>query len=145
MSTLEKAIQIAAQAHAGQKDKAGMPYIFHPLRLMLQMDDELSMMAAVLHDVVEDSSWTIDALKGEGFPQEVISAVDHLTRRENEPYEDFIVRVGHNPLASRIKRADLQDNMDITRLKTITPRDLERLERYRQALHTLSGDVHTEK
>ncbi len=135
--TLERAIAIAAEAHAGQKDKAGAPYVLHPLRVMLQQTSLEGRMAAVLHDVVEDTPWTLDGLRAEGFPEEVIAAVDALTRRPNESYEAFVQRAGANAIARAVKRADLLDNLDLSRLPNPTERDLERLERYRQALRVL--------
>ena len=91
-ATLEDAISIAAEAHRGQRDKAGAPYLLHPLRLMLRMDSEAAMMAAVLHDVVEDSDWTLERLRERGFSEEVVGAVACLTHRDGESYEDFVVR-----------------------------------------------------
>jgi HD domain len=134
MATIEDAISIAAQAHKGQTDKAGKPYILHPLRLLLQLSDEREMIAAVLHDVVEDSDWTIEGLRREGFSEEVLAAIDCLTRRESESYDEFISRVKTNPLASSVKFCDLMDNLDITRISEPTPADHERMEKYRRAL-----------
>lgn len=133
MSTLEKAIRIASQAHLGQKDKAGAPYIMHPLRVMLKMGTEAEMIAAVLHDLIEDTPWTLQRLRRNGFSTDVLDAIDHLTRRTGETYGQFIVRVKGNPLAVKIKLADLEDNMDTSRLKKITARDRARLEKYRRA------------
>ncbi len=93
MSDLERAIHIAIEAHKGQKDKAGAPYILHPLRVMLRLDSDVEMMAAVLHDVVEDSRWTLKGLQEEGFPAQVIETVDYLTRRKQESYDQFIDRI----------------------------------------------------
>ena len=134
MATVEDAISIAAQAHKGQTDKAGAPYILHPLRLMLKFKDERDMIAAVLHDVVEDSDWTIDALREAGFSEEILAAVDCLTRREHESYDEFIARVKTNPLASSVKFSDLMDNLDITRISEPTEADHQRMEKYRNAL-----------
>src|SRR5690349_12469488 len=92
MADLEEAIRIAVEAHRGQKDRAGAPYILHPLRMMLRVQTDAERMAAVLHDVVEDTDWTLDALREHGFPDEVVTAVDHLTRREGESYEEFVTR-----------------------------------------------------
>ena len=92
MSTLERAVVIAAEAHAGQVDKAGAPYILHPLRLMLQMEKTEDRIVAVLHDVVEDTDWTLERLRKEGFPQVIIDAIDSVTWRKYEDYEDFILR-----------------------------------------------------
>ncbi len=133
MATLEKAILIAGHAHQGQKDKAGAPYILHPLRMMQQMETETEQVVAVLHDVVEDTTWTLEGLRGEGFSEEVIAAVDCLTRRTDESYEAFIERARDNPIARRVKLADLADNMDIRRIGTLTDKDMARLKRYHQA------------
>jgi hypothetical protein len=133
MPTLEDALLLALTAHRGQRDKAGAPYVLHALRVMLRMPDEPSMMAAVLHDVVEDSAWTLDDLRQAGYPDAVVTAVDHLTRRPGEPYDGFIRRAAGDPLARRVKRADLEDNMDVRRIRRLTPHDLDRLQRYRDA------------
>lgn len=139
MATMEKAITIAADAHRAQFDKGGAPYILHPLRLMLQMDTLSEMIVAVLHDVVEDSGWTFESLRQEGFSEEVLDAIDHLTRRktQGETYEAFIERAGKNPIARKIKSADLEDNMDIKRLKSIGEKDVARLRRYKAAWEKL--------
>ena len=136
---LDKAIQCAVKAHAGQKDKAGAPYILHPLRIMMKMDSQAGMIAAMLHDVVEDSSVTLADLRAEGFSEEVIAAVDHLTRREGEAYEIFINRLRHNPLAVKVKLADLEDNMDIRRIEYVTEHDIDRLQKYQTAREKLSA------
>lgn len=139
--TLEDAILIAVQVHQRQKDKAGSSYILHPLRLMLRMKTEEEMIVAVLHDVVEDSNWTIAQLQQKGFPQGVLSAVDCLTRRAGESYEHFIARVQTNPIARRVKIADLEDNMNIRRFEKLTAKDLQRLEKYHQAWKVLTNDT----
>lgn len=136
-ATLEQAIALAARAHQGQTDKAGAPYIFHPLRLMLRMKDEAARMAAVLHDTVEDTDVTLAALRRLGFPKAVVEAVDRLSRREGETYEAFIARIKRHPLARRVKLADLADNMDLSRLKSPTAKDRQRLVRYRAAWKVL--------
>ena len=136
---LDKAILIAAQAHLGQKDKMGAVYILHPLRMMLRFKSETEMMVAVLHDVVEDNpEWSLERLRQEGFSEEVIQAVDHLTRREEETYEEFSERAGKNPLVRKVKLADLEDNMDIKRLKKLTGKDKKRLAKYHKAWLKLS-------
>lgn len=136
---IEKAIRIATEAHQGQRDKSGAPYILHPLRLMARMETPEAQMAAVLHDVVEDSAWTLEALRREGFPEEVVAAVEYLTRRTEETYEAFIERAAQHPLARQVKRADLEDNMDVRRLGRLTGKDFARLERYLHAWRRL-GD-----
>lgn len=133
MATLERAIAIAAEAHAGQTDKAGQPYILHPLRVMGSVTSDQARIAAVLHDVVEDSDWTLEALASAGFDPAVIHAVDALTRRDGESYEHFVERAGIDPIAREVKLRDLDDNMDLRRLSQVTPGDLKRWNRYRDA------------
>lgn len=130
---LARAIAIAATAHQNQLDKANTPYILHPLRMMMRGETLQEQIVAVLHDVVEDSDWTLEQLSAQGFPPEVIAAVDCLTRRLEETYDQFVDRVLTNPLATRVKRYDLEDNMDMTRIKTMTEKDAERLQRYHNA------------
>jgi (p)ppGpp synthase/HD superfamily hydrolase len=139
MNPLESAITLAVTKHQGQKDKAGKPYILHPLRLMLQMDSEAEMMAAVLHDVVEDCRVELDELAQEGIPPKVVEAVACLTRKEGEAYDQFIARAAQNPIAFKVKRADLLDNMNLTRLDQLSSKDLERVEKYHQALKQLNA------
>ena len=136
MATLERAIAIAAMAHEGQVDKAGAPYILHPLRLMLVMESREARIAAVLHDVVEDSKGavTLETLRAEGFSDAVLEAVAALTKQEGEDYEAFIRRVAPNPIAREVKLADLRDNMDLTRIAEPTDRDRTRIEKYRRAI-----------
>ncbi|MGV3724427.1 MAG: HD domain-containing protein [Actinomycetota bacterium] len=137
MSTLERAIVIAAEAHAGQQDKAGAPYILHPLRVMQHVSTPEARIAAVLHDVVEDSDWTLHALRAEGFSEEVVEAVDAVTRRKGEDYFDFARRAGEHPIGRQVKLADLRDNLDMSRLPSPTQRDYERIARYQKALQLL--------
>src|SRR5205823_11086434 len=102
MSTLERAIAIAAEAHTGQLDKAGAPYVLHPLRVMLRMKTEEERIAAALHDVVEDSDWSLVALRDEGFSEAIVRAVDSVTRRSGESYEEFVSRAGLDPIGRRV-------------------------------------------
>lgn len=111
MSDLTTAIRIAAELHHGQVDKSGLPYILHPLRVMLAMDDDLSRTVAVLHDVAEDCEDGWQALHDAGFSDEVLDAIDHLTRREGETYEGFIQRARLSPIARKVKIADIRDNL----------------------------------
>lgn len=140
MSTLERAVAIAAEAHAGQADKAGAPYLLHTLRVMLQLETAEERMAGVLHDVVEDSPWTLDQLRAEGFSPQVLDAVDAVTRQEVESYEDFVLRAGRHPIGRRVKIADLRDNLDLSRIPHPTERDRARLDRYRRALELLARE-----
>ena len=134
MSTLERAIAIAAKVHAGQVDKAGAPYILHPIRVMMKVSTPEERIAAVLHDVIEDSDHTFEGLRREGFSEEIVEAIDALTRRREESYMEFVTRAGANPIARRVKIADLEDNCDLSRIKDPKERDYKRLEKYREAL-----------
>jgi len=145
MSNLEKAISIAVENHACQVDKAGAPYVLHPLRAMFQMDTELEMIVAVLHDVVEDADVTPDDLRMAGFDNEVIEAVDSVTNRDGESYNDFIVRAGSNPIGYKVKMADLHDNLDLARIAEPTPKDYRRLAKYEKAIKTLKAMQITRK
>jgi (p)ppGpp synthase/HD superfamily hydrolase len=134
MPTLERAIQIAVNAHVGQVDKAGDPYVLHALRVMMACNSEAARIVAVLHDVVEDTDWTQEQLRKEGFDSEILAGLDAVTNREGEEYFDFCRRAAEHPLGKEVKRADLADNMDITRLgNPLTAKDQKRLERYRAA------------
>ena len=109
MSTLERAIVIAAEGHSGAKDKGGKPYILHPLRVMLSLSSPEERIVAVLHDVCEDCpGWTLDRLRTEGFSERVITALDSVTKRPDEDYETFIKRAAADPIGRRVKLADLQ-------------------------------------
>ena len=132
MSTLERAIAVAAQAHAGQTDKAGEPYILHPLRLMLAMETGLERIVAVLHDVVEDSGITLEKLRAEGFAEEAVAAIDALTKRDGESKMDAAARAKGNALALRVKLADNADNQDMILTSDPTEADVARIEEYRR-------------
>ncbi|GED72878.1 hypothetical protein BRE01_65800 [Brevibacillus reuszeri] len=133
MNALEKAIVIATEAHAGQVDKGGSPYILHPLRIMLRMRTEDTMIAAVLHDVLEDTDVTVEDLKKAGISEAVIEGVVALTKQAGETYTDFIRRAKCNSIAKTVKLADLEDNCDLTRLSNPTEEDFQRVERYKRA------------
>ena len=138
---LQKAIQIATEAHKGQLDKSGKDYIGHPLRVMEMGRTEEEKIVGVLHDVVEDTSWTFEALEAEGFSPEVIAALKCVTKlSENENYDDFIERVKKNPLAVAVKINDLTDNMDIRRLPYLSDKDVKRLKKYLKAYKKLIGE-----
>ena len=136
---LNKAIEIAARAHAGHMDKAGEPYIFHPLRVMLSCDTELTRICGVLHDVIEDTEITLNDLRNEGFSEEVIAVVDYLSRREDEPYDDFVGRIMENESACRVKLADLADNMRLSRIPDPQERDLKRIKKYEKATERIKN------
>lgn len=141
MSTLNRAIEIAAAAHAGQVDKAGRPYILHPLRVMLAVSagPEPVTIAAVLHDVLEDcEDWTAGRLAAEGFAPGIIAALKALTRRPGETYDGFVERCRADPIARTVKLADLADNMDRSRITwASTHVDEARLATYARAEHRL--------
>lgn len=141
MSTLERAIEIAAEAHKGQVDKAGNEYIGHPLRVMEMGKTLEEKIVGVLHDVVEDTDWTFERLEAEGFAPEVIAALRCVTKTsENENYDDFIERVKKNALATAVKINDLTDNMDIRRLPYLSDKDVKRLKKYLKAYKRLTGE-----
>jgi (p)ppGpp synthase/HD superfamily hydrolase len=130
MSFLEHAITIAVEAHKGQIDKAGKPYILHPLRLMFKMQLENEMIAAVLHDVVEDTSWTIEQLVSEGFTEEVLEAVKLLTHDKKMQYKKYVDAIKTNKIALKVKLADLEDNLDIKRIAHPKFKDYARIAEY---------------
>ena len=149
---LEKAIQIAVDVHTGQVDEGGNPYILHPLRVMLSLDTEEERIVGVLHDVVEDcDGWTWERLKGEGCNAKVIEALQSVSKtpREEEEYRslsedkklahylEFIIRAESNKIGQKVKAADINDNLDISRIDDITERDINRLNRYKEALKLL--------
>lgn len=140
MSDLETAIRIAVAAHAGQVDKAGAPYILHPLRVMLSLSGEAERIAGVLHDVVEDcEGWSLDRLRSEGFPEVVIAGIDAVTKREGESYPEFCQRAGQNAIGRAVKIADLRDNLSPARLLAEDADTRRRTEKYRAALAILEG------
>lgn len=143
MGNLERAIEIAAAAHAGQTDKAGALYISHPLRVALgfiRAGDEERAIIAVLHDVIEDSDVTAADLQREGFSQTIVEAVEALTRPEDEPYRDFILRAAANELARPVKVADIKDNLSRTRLAVLPADKCEKLlAKYEGALQLLGA------
>jgi (p)ppGpp synthase/HD superfamily hydrolase len=137
----EKAIKIASNAHFEQKDKAGKPYIFHPFRVMERCTGIDEKIIAVLHDTIEDTEITANSLIDEGFPSYIVEAVQSLTRLESESYEEFIQRVYKNPLATKVKIADLQDNLDLSRFSHISDSDFIRIDKYIKALDYLNKSV----
>jgi len=137
MNNVCKAIALACEAHADQLDKSGQPYILHPLRLMLKFKDEDERVVAVLHDVIEDSAFSLDHFRSVGFSEHVIEAVQCLTKETGEAYEDFIVRLSVNKLARKVKIEDIKDNLDVTRLERLGGQDLSRIEKYHKALRYL--------
>ena len=136
---LRRAVAIAEQQHAGQVDKAGQPYIEHPKRVMQAMENDAERIVAILHDVIEDGDVTLAQLAAEGFPHNLLAALDAVTRRQDETYEAFVARAAADPIGRRVKRADLRDNADLTRIASPTAADLARTEKYRRALEQIDG------
>ena len=129
---VSKALEIATHVHKNQVDKAGKPYINHPKAVARMLGTEEAQTVALLHDVIEDTSVTLDDLKGAGFSDDIITAVDCLTQREGERREEYIMRVSKNPLATMVKLADLKHNQDLSRIKNPSEKDFERVARYRE-------------
>ena len=136
----KKALLICFAAHNGQTDKSGLPYVIHPLHLAEQLETEEEVCTALLHDVVEDSHYTICDLRDEGFPEAVLEALGLLTHDEYTPYLEYVVRLRSNPIARRVKLADLTHNSDLARLNTVTVRDRRRVLKYRIAQAILEDD-----
>ena len=134
----EKAMQIAEKVHSHQVDKGGNPYISHPVRVEMMCSRQEDRLVALLHDTVEDGDIASEYLLMVGFPQEVVDAVLSVSRKRGEDYFDFIHRCKANPIGRRVKICDLINNMDITRLKELTEKDIERLKKYHKAYKILT-------
>lgn len=135
----KKALKLCFEAHRDQVDKTDMPYVFHPFHLAEQMTDELTTVCALLHDVVEDTDYTISDLTEMGFPKEVTDAIALLTHDPAVPYMDYVARAAKNPIARAVKIADLKHNSDLTRMEPdeIDEWALRRNEKYKRALELL--------
>jgi len=133
----KKALKLCFEAHKEQIDKSGMPYVFHPFHLAEQMQDEESTIVALLHDVVEDTDYTLDDLSKMGFDDSVLAAINLMTHMEGVPYMDYVEQIKTNPIAKTVKLADLRHNSDMTRFDVVTPRDRERAEKYLAAIKLL--------
>lgn len=137
----DKALRIAIQAHRDQKDKSGREYIMHPIRVAERCTDPRAKIVALLHDTIEDTDVMAEYLRNEGFPEEIINAVLSVTKQEGENYKDFVCRAAENAIGREVKIADLEDNMDIRRLKEITEDDFARLRKYLCAWQFLSDKL----
>lgn len=137
MSLLAKAVRIAAQAHGDTLDREGQPYILHPLRVMLDQTSDTAKIVGVLHDVVEDTDVTFEQLRAEGFPDDVLEPLRLVTHDDDSPYDEYVDRLSHHPVARSVKLADLKDNINPLRLDQITDRDAERMRRYLRAWNKL--------
>jgi (p)ppGpp synthase/HD superfamily hydrolase len=135
---IDIALAIAKKAHAGQVDKAGVDYIQHPLYVASQVKTEQEKTVALLHDVIEDSDVTVDDLLASGLSNEVVTAVQILTKKEGQSYQEYLEKVKSNNLARIVKLADLKHNSDLSRLKSVTNTDYERVKKYKNAIRYLS-------
>lgn len=133
----KKALTLCFAAHKDQTDKSGIPYVFHPFHLAEQMDSELTTVVALLHDVVEDSEYTLADLTDMGFPAEVTDAVALMTHGEGVPYLDYVAKIRENPIARKVKLADLRHNSDLSRLDRVDAKALARVEKYAAAIRLL--------
>lgn len=134
----KKAMKLCFEAHKDQKDKSGLPYVFHPFHVAEQMPDEKTTIVALLHDVIEDSSYTLEDLRDMGFEQDVLDALAMLTHDPAVPYMDYVAEIKKNPIARTVKLADLRHNSDLTRLDEINETALKRVEKYKAAMQLLS-------
>lgn len=135
----KKAMKLCFEAHKDQVDKSGMPYVFHPFHLAEQMTDEATTVTALLHDVVEDTDYTLNDLRAMGFPAEAVDAIAMMTHDPEVPYLDYVAKIKTNPVARAVKLADLRHNSDLSRLDTVDEKALERVEKYRRAIRLLEG------
>ena len=133
----KKALRLCFDAHKDQVDKTGMPYVFHPFHLAEQMTDEISTVCALLHDVIEDTEYTFSDLSEMGFPDEVIEVLRLLTHEGDIPYMEYVEGISHNPIATRVKLADLRHNSDLTRIDEPDEWALKRNEKYLRAIELL--------
>ena len=134
------ALKLCFEAHKEQIDKSGMPYVFHPFHLAEQMTDEPTTVVALLHDLIEDTDHTLDELRSLGFSAQICEAISLMTHDDAVPYMDYVAAIKKNPIARAVKLADLRHNSDLTRLDTVTARDLERAEKYAAAIRLLQDE-----
>jgi (p)ppGpp synthase/HD superfamily hydrolase len=135
----KKAMKLCFEAHKDQVDKSGMPYVFHPFHVAEQMTDEVTTIVALLHDVVEDTDYTLDNIAAMGFGQDVMDALALMTHDKSAPYLDYVARLKSNRIAREVKLADLKHNSDVSRLPRVSRTDMERLGKYKKAIALLEG------
>ena len=133
----KKAMQLCFRAHRDQLDKSGIPYVFHPIHLAEQMTDEDTTVVALLHDVVEDTHYTLEDLAAMGFSRQVLDAIGLMTHADGVPYMDYVAKIKENPIARAVKLADLRHNSDLTRLDTVDDKAKARAQKYAQAIALL--------
>ncbi len=135
----KKAMKLCFDTHKDQVDKSGLPYVFHPFHLAEQMTDEETTITALLHDVVEDTAYTLDDLRGMGFPESVMTAIGLMTHDDGTPYLEYVARLKDNRIARTVKLADLRHNSDMSRLDVVDEKALTRAEKYKKAIALLEG------
>lgn len=133
------ALKLCFEAHKDQTDKSGMPYVFHPFHLAEQMMDERTTVVALLHDVIEDTEYTLEDLRNMGFSEDILSAIALLTHADGVPYMEYVARIKSNPIAKTVKLADLRHNSDMSRLDIVTDYDRQRAEKYKRAIELLES------
>lgn len=133
----KKAMKLSFEAHKDQLDKSGIPYVYHPFHLAEQMNTEETVVVALLHDVVEDTEYTIQDMIEMGFPQSVTDALTLMTHSKNVPYLEYVVKLKENPIAREVKIADLRHNSDVSRLDTVDEKAIARIEKYKMAIAIL--------
>ena len=136
----KKAMKLCYEAHKDQVDKSGLPYVFHPAHVAEQMTDEATTIVALLHDVVEDTDYTLEDLAAEGFEKEILEAVALMTHEDDVPYLDYVAKLKDNPIARAVKLADLAHNSDLSRIGEVDEETRERLEKYQKAIALLKGN-----
>ena len=134
----KKALVLSFEAHKEQKDKSGMPYVFHPFHLAEQMKTEETAVVALLHDVVEDTEYTLEDIRSMGFPERVVEALSLLTHDDAVPYMEYVEKIKNDQIAKAVKLADLRHNSDLTRLDIVDEKALARVEKYAKAIRILS-------
>lgn len=133
----KKALKLCFEAHKNQLDKSGMPYVFHPFHLAEQMKDETTVVVALLHDVIEDTEYTVNDIRSMGFDESVINALSLLTHNDNTDYMEYVAKIKENPVAKVVKLADLRHNSDLSRLTAVDEKALARREKYKKAIELL--------
>ena len=137
----KKAMKLCYEAHKDQVDKSGLPYVFHPAHVAEQMTDEATTIVALLHDVVEDTDYTLEDLAAEGFEKEILEAVALMTHEDDVPYLDYVAKLKNNPIARAVKLADLAHNSDLSRIGEVDDETRKRLEKYKKATALLKGSI----
>lgn len=135
----KRAMKLCFEAHKNQTDKAGLPYVFHPFHIAEQMTDEDTTVVALLHDVVEDTDYTLDDLHAMGFTEQVVEALALLTHDESVPYLDYVRHISENPIARAVKLADLRHNSDLSRMDAVSAKDEQRIQKYKEAMEILEN------